>query len=240
VTQGSYLGSSNPLFAVVAVESGVRIGPSAVGAARRAAGRHGARRGNCTECARGWPGDSRCVRLCFCTDRLSGGVAVNAHVAVDSRSGETTSSIAQLHTVLCSTSCLPRWGSWVMHSRSSSHRCLDCSWDMFCANAEGGDAAANGTSSAGLWALNPVSLAWEAAWLEWQHNVSLVANVTTPELFDTGADDSVRCRHSRICEGAAACSADAGNAPMLHAITAWHSRSQTACSRSSRWTVRMR
>ena len=78
-----------------------------------------------------------------------------------------------------------------------------------CIGAEGDDEAANGTSSAGLWALNPVSLAWEAAWLEMQHNASLTANATSSE-DKTGNDDSVRCRHSRICEGAAACSADAG------------------------------
>ena len=80
---------------------------------------------------------------------------------------------------------------------------------MPCIVAEGGDEATNGTWSAGLWALNPVSLAWEAAWLEWQHNTSLAANSTSPD-GHTGADDSVRCRHSRICEGAAACTADAG------------------------------
>ncbi len=80
---------------------------------------------------------------------------------------------------------------------------------MSCFDVESEGDAVNGTSSAGLWALNPVSLAWEAAWLEWQHNASLAANISSVEP-NTEADDSVRCRHSRICEGAAACSADAG------------------------------
>ena len=75
--------------------------------------------------------------------------------------------------------------------------------------------------TAGLWALDPVSFAWEAAWAEWQHNASTTGNGTAASNGTAagggreGADDSVRCRHSRICEGPAACGDTAGEVSSL-------------------------
>lgn len=82
-------------------------------------------------------------------------------------------------------------------------------------------------AAAPLWALDPVSLEWQAAWEALQSVPPPPAAVAEPKTLnpkdvkpkalnrrcsEQSRDDSVRCRFSHICEGSAACPAGAKGA----------------------------
>ena len=93
-----------------------------------------------------------------------------------------------------------------MHHKDPSSQDFD--FGVAGSKGDAGAADPEAPTNASLWALNPVSRAWQTAWDELQQQQQQQPAAAAGR----ACDDSVRCRVSGICDGAAACVDDSGMA----------------------------